>query len=95
MPNHVHLLVEPLVEPAKLLQSVKGFSARKANQVLSLACEPFWQGESYDHWVRDGAEFAKVRRYIENNPVNAGLVVHPGDYRWSSAYNGKNAGVAG
>jgi hypothetical protein len=29
-----------------------------------------------------------VRAYIENNPVRAGLVVRPEDYRWSSAYAG-------
>jgi len=35
--------------------------------------EPFWQKESYDHWVRNQAEFLRIKAYIENNPVKAGL----------------------
>jgi len=58
---------------------------------LSVACgqgrtgEPFWQKESYDHWVRNPSELEKIRTYIENNPVKAGLVRNPQDYLWSSA----------
>ena len=73
MANHVHLLILPQVAPSKLLQSVKGFSAREANKLLGRSGEPFWQSESYDHWIRDDAEFERVRRYIENNPVRSGL----------------------
>ena len=31
----------------------------------------FRQKESYDHWVRNTAEFYKIKTYIENNPVKA------------------------
>jgi REP element-mobilizing transposase RayT len=41
--NHVHVLVTPLVSPSKLLQSVKGYSAREANKLLERTGEPFWQ----------------------------------------------------
>jgi putative transposase len=94
MANHVHLLVTPLVSPSKLLQSVKGYSAREANKLLERT-GPFWQAESYDHWIRDELEFERVRRYIENNPVRVGLVAKPEDYRWSSANAGSKAVVAG
>jgi REP element-mobilizing transposase RayT len=95
MSNHVHVLVQPRVAPARFLQSVKGFSARQCNKILGRGGEPFWQSESFDHWVRDQAEFERVRVYIENNPVRAGLVLRPEDYRWSSAYAGRNAVAAG
>jgi putative transposase len=95
MANHVHLLVTPLVSPSKLLQSVKGYSARAANKLLERVGEPFWQTESYDHWIRDELEFERVHRYIENNPVRSGLVGKPEDYRWSSANAGSKAVVAG
>ena len=39
----------------------------------------------YDHWVRNAKEWARIRASIENNPVKAGLVTRPADYRWSSA----------
>ena len=95
MPNHVHVLLTPIVTPSKLLQSVKGFSAREANKILGRTGEPFWQGESYDHWVRDDKEFEKICRYIEENPVGAGLATTAEEYRWSSAYAGQKAVVAG
>jgi REP element-mobilizing transposase RayT len=76
MANHVHLLVTPLVSPSRLLQSIKGYSAREANKLLGRT-GPFWQSESYDHWIRDEAEFERVRRYIANNPVRRGLVAKP------------------
>jgi len=47
---------------------------------------PFWQREYYDHWVRDGREFAKIRLYIENNPVTAGLAPEAAKYPRSSAF---------
>jgi hypothetical protein len=57
--------------------------------------ERFRQTESYDHWIRDDSEFDRVRRYIENNPVRAGLVAKPEVYRWPSANAGLKAVVAG
>jgi putative transposase len=85
MPNHVHLLITPLVSPARLLKSLKGATAREANRVLRRTGEPFWQKESYDHWVRNGSEIEKIRAYIEMNPVKAGLVKDPRLFPWSSA----------
>jgi REP element-mobilizing transposase RayT len=84
----VHTLLSPSTAPTRLLQSVKWFSARAANKALARSGEPFWQSESYDHWVRDAAEFERIRRYIEENPVRAGLAAEPEEYSWSSAFTG-------
>jgi REP element-mobilizing transposase RayT len=86
MPNHVHALLTALVPASRLLKSIKGFSAREANKLLGQTGEPFWQRESYDHWVRNQAEFERIAAYIERNPVTAGLARQAEDYRWSSAY---------
>jgi REP element-mobilizing transposase RayT len=85
MANHVHLLVLPRVSPSRFLQTVKGYTAREANRLLGRTGQPFWQAESYDHWVRDEREAERIKAYIENNPVRAGLVANAGDYPWSSA----------
>ena len=85
MANHVHLLIQPRIAPDGLLKSLKGATAREANRLLNRTGEPFWRKESYDHWVRNQNEFEKIRAYIENNPVKAGLVQNPEDYPWSSA----------
>ena len=52
MANHVHLLIRPKIDPSRLLKSLKGATAREANRLLGRTGEPFWQKESYDHWVR-------------------------------------------
>jgi type I restriction enzyme R subunit/putative DNA methylase len=85
MANHVHALLRPLVPLQKALMNIKSASARAANGILGRAGEPFWQGESYDHWVRSSEERGRIIRYIEFNPVNAGLVEAPELWRWSSA----------
>ncbi len=85
MPNHVHLLLTPRVSVSKLLGSLKSASAKKANLALGRTGRPFWQDESYDHLVRNGEEFNRIKRYIENNPVRAGLAEFQEDYSWSSA----------
>jgi len=85
MTNHVHLLITPQVALPKLLRSLKGITAKRPNQILGLTGQAFWQEEGYDRWVRDGKEFDRLRAYIEQNPVRAGLVKAPEHYPWSSA----------
>lgn len=86
MPNHVHLLLEPKVELEKIMQAIKGRSAKACNEVLGRQGLPFWQQESFDHWVRSAESFARIHAYIERNPVSAGLAKRPEDWRWSSAH---------
>ena len=94
MANHVHLLVVPYISPTRFLQSLKSYTARQANKLLGRTGEPFWQRESYDHWVRDEAERRRIISYIENNPVKAGLVNSPRNYPWSSAAVRENGAAA-
>jgi len=86
MANHVHVLLLPVISPTLFLKSIKGATAREANKALNRVGEPFWQRESYDHWVRNQDEWNRVARYIERNPVRAGLVKAMEEYSWSSAY---------
>jgi REP element-mobilizing transposase RayT len=87
MPNHVHILLEPRLPLAKITGVIKGVAARDGNATLGRSGKPFWQDESFDHWIRNSAEFARVCYYIEWNPVRAGLVAQPQDWKWSSAGN--------
>ena len=68
------------------MKSLKGFTAHEANRVLGRTGEPFWQRESYDHWVRNEEEWRRIAGYIENNPVKAGLVAVAEEYPWESAH---------
>lgn len=85
MPNHVHLLLEPLAPLRRITGGIKGVSARDANGALGRTGKPFWQDESFDHWIRNSTQFERIRTYIEFNPVKAGLAKRPGDWPWSSA----------
>src|ERR1700722_1496893 len=89
MTNHVHVLIAPQAPLAKITHQIKGSTARAANLVLGRTGLRFWQDESYDHWVRDPAEFERIRRYIERNPVVAGLAKKAEHWPWSSASVGQ------
>ena len=85
MPNHVHLLMTPLADVSKVMQSLKRFTALESNRILGLTGNSFWQDESYDRLVRDHMEFQRIANYIEMNPVKCGLAREPGEFLWSSA----------
>ncbi len=77
MPNHVHLLLEPLAtnKLSALLRGIKGASARQANQLLG-STGTFWLDESFDHIIRNEHQYEHLVRYIEENPKQACLITH-------------------
>ena len=84
MPNHVHVLLRPLLgfELEDILQSIKSFTANQINRLTGHE-GTLWQRQSYDHVVRDSDQLAAFQRYIEANPKKAKL--KPGEYLYSSA----------
>ena len=74
MPNHVHVVMQPIGPHAlpDILHSWKSYTATVANRVLQRSGE-FWQKESYDHVIRDADELEQTIRYVQANPVAAGL----------------------
>jgi REP element-mobilizing transposase RayT len=92
MPNHVHVLIEqregwPL---AKVVQSWKRHTSREIHRMGSPSCTrraspPLWQRDYWDRFIRNERHLLAALRYIENNPVVAGLVSAPEDWRWGSA----------
>lgn len=50
-----------------------------------------WEGHFHSALVASDGYALACYRYIELNPVRAGIVAHPGDYRWSS-YRGNAQG---
>ena len=89
MTNHVHAVLTPLcdnIEQKKTLsgitKSLKGFTAREINK-LTGSSGSVWARESYDHIVRNEAEFARIISYVANNPVKAGLVKQWQDWKFT------------
>jgi REP element-mobilizing transposase RayT len=66
---------------ARIMQSLKGSSARECNLVLGRTGQ-FWERESFDHVIRSG-KFIQTIKYVLNNPVKAGLVRNWRDWRWN------------
>ena len=85
MPNHVHLLILPKVPVPVLMRWLKGSTARNANRILGRTGQPFWQDESYDHYLTQRDQINRTIIYIEENPVSAGLVSSAERWPWSSA----------
>ncbi len=85
MRNHVHLLVTPAREAAAtaLLRAVVARHARYLAKERGCAQAP-WE-ETFDASpVYVPRYLLSCMRYIEENPVRAGLVREPGAWRWSS-----------
>lgn len=51
-----------------------------------------WEGRYYSSLIQEDSYLLVCQKYIELNPVRAGLVMDPGDYRWSS-YHSNGLGV--
>ncbi len=86
MPNHVHVVVTMLAgfRLGDSVRSWKAFSAAKINRANGLS-GPFWARDYFDRYMRDETDFAQTVGYVERNPVLAGLVEAPEEWRWSSA----------
>ncbi|OHE26355.1 MAG: hypothetical protein A3K40_00815 [Syntrophobacterales bacterium RIFOXYC2_FULL_60_23] len=86
MPDHVHLLLKPVVSESnveislsKILQGIKGFSAREINKTRG-SKGALWQEESFDRIVRDHDEYLEKWNYIRNNPIKTGSCQTPEEY---------------
>jgi len=85
MPNHVHLVAIPRAADslALALRQTHGRYAAYLN-ARQRASGHVWQGRYYSCPLDAGHLWAALR-YTERNPVRAGMVTAPEDYRWSSA----------
>jgi REP element-mobilizing transposase RayT len=68
-----------------IMRWLKGRTGRMANRILGSTGMPFWQDESFDHWVRSAGELQGVIDYVEGNPVKAGRVETKDQWAWGSA----------
>jgi putative transposase len=85
MTNHVHLLLTPgeAESAALLMKHVGQCYAQYANQRYGRS-GTLWEGRFRSCVVDEDSYLLSCYRYIERNPVRAGLVQHPGQYAWSS-----------
>ena len=87
MPNHGHLLLDPLAgnSLSDIMHSIKSYTAHEANRILNRKGQ-VWAKEYFDRYIRDWRHFASTITYIENNPVKARLCDSPEKWPYGSAY---------
>lgn len=99
MTNHVHLLMTPMVMHGvtHLMQDLGRKYVRYINHSYQRT-GTLWEGRYKSSLIDSDIYLLVCMRYIELNPVRAGMVEHPGDYRWSSyscnAYGNYSALIA-
>ena len=85
MTNHVHLLLTPhAVDSASLLMKHVGQRYVQYVNRTYARSGTLWEGRFKSCLLQSGAYVLACYRYIELNPVRAGMVAHPLDYPWSS-----------
>jgi putative transposase len=85
MTNHVHLLVTPAGADS-LPRSMQSLGRRYVRYVNRLyhRTGTLWEGRYRAAPIDSDEYFFSCCRYIELNPLRAGMVRHPRDYPWSS-----------
>ena len=85
MPNHVHLVLVPPAENSleRVFRPVHTRFAQRINRLRGWTGH-LWQGRFHSAAL-DGDHFYAAVRYVERNPVKAGIITRAEDYRWSSA----------
>lgn len=85
MTNHVHLLMTPETEKgvSQLMQALGRYYVMYINKTYQRS-GTLWEGRYKSTLVDSDNYFLLVSRYIELNPVRAGMVSHPAEYPWSS-----------
>lgn len=94
MTNHIHLIVNPSDDPeslSKLMKRVAGRQTRYVNKLQDRSGS-LWEGRFKSSIISTVEYLAPCCRYIDLNPMRAGMVADPADYKWSS-YRCKAEGV--
>lgn len=86
MTNHVHLVVDPGEEERSLAQLIKRVAGRQTRYVnkIEKRTGSLWEGRYKSSPISTNEYLPACCRYVELNPVRAGMVVLPEEYRWSS-----------
>ena len=85
MTNHVHLLLSAgnVLAVSRMMKALGQEYAHYINW-RHHRTGPLWDGRYQSCVVQDETYLLVCQRYIELNPVRAGMVRYPGHYRWSS-----------
>lgn len=85
MPNHVHLVLQPRTDDglSRMMHWIMTSHVQRHRKRRE-SIGRIWQGRFKAFPVQESAHFATVVRYVERNPLRAGLVSSSRDWKWSS-----------
>jgi RecG-like helicase/REP element-mobilizing transposase RayT len=93
MPDHVHLLLEPMVKDtandgqsvffslSEILHTLKSCTAHLINKA-EVRAGSLWEAESVDRLIRSPSDLEEKYQYVVRSPWNEGLVGLNENYRW-------------
>jgi len=93
MPDHVHLLIEPMIERddddgkpvffplTKILHTIKSFTANRINKTENVK-GVVWETESFDRVIRSESDLQEKFGYITSNPWESKVVAPGAGYLW-------------
>jgi RecG-like helicase/REP element-mobilizing transposase RayT len=93
MPDHLHLLIEPMIEKnddsgkpvffllSKILHSIKSYTANRINEAEHRK-GIVWETESFDRLIRSESDLQEKFQYITRNPWDANVVKPGTEYPW-------------
>ena len=93
MPDHVHLLIQPVVKEigpdekpvffslTEILHTIKSFTAHQINEHRNMR-GLVWEKESFDRYMRSDADLQEKFQYIVDNPWKSEVVAANENYPW-------------
>ena len=90
MPNHVHVILSQLEgwPLDRIVKSWKSYTARMINEEEGRS-GALWARDYHDRYIRDEKHLWDAKVYVRNNPVKAGLCTNPEEWRFGSAWEGR------
>jgi alanyl-tRNA synthetase/REP element-mobilizing transposase RayT len=106
MPDHVHMLIQPLVKEqddagnavffplSEILHTIKSFTAHEINKRAGRS-GALWNQESFDRYIRTDRDLEEKFRYIVGNPWSSGVAKEEEDYAFVWAGESRGSGEEG
>ena len=86
MTNHVHLIIDPGIDPTNLSLIMKRLAGRHTRRInrLERKTGTSWEGRFKCSPIESDRYLLACTRYVDLNPVRAKMIRLPQDYPWSS-----------
>jgi len=87
MPTHIHLLIKPErgTNLSGIMHWLKLQTSKRWNFIHG-STDHLWGHRFFERPIKDKTEYEHVMNYIDDNPVRAGLVAAPEEWKAAGAY---------